>query len=752
MSKFSTLIEIRKCFTSCHIRDDKDIVLKLVEYLLDNNHGSTIISGIFRQLYWEGENNSDEFLNDLLQHCKTITKNDKNKNKKTEKKRFNGTFDVLPDSLLCHIGSYLTTSEIFSEWDLVNRKFLQMGLKPEILTQWNFNSDEDRNYCKINLSKFCVAPLLKQIQVFHLHEDTQDLSYKLNLESMKSLKIIKYSEVFGFNELDMFSWVTEDLLFNFETICMKRISINTYCEGFERLKRIDLIDCWISYDEVDRDGIDNFLQLIVPLSPKEIELRKRLKTEISNEMKESKESKQIETLEQKIKDEINEKYKPKFDENDLNLIDKDEDKNEKYEWHSQLEMLSLVGFDEDGDGPRITNSDELWDYCTSQVNPNRIKQRLINLQGLCLHGKIDWSNPAIGPLSSTILNTLGNQLRSLHIDDGALKSLGHWSFVWNNYPCTKESIEESWHPSNAQELCLSKSPNVSCKHFWFRINSNMFPKLKHLKIIDKVDTDFQKKCFGGGDAHVNRNLSSLVDNGLKSFQIKFTGLDCRDFDPDCNIVTNADRDKRVSMKDLLRFIQNIFVKEGDAAAGDDNDNDDECTKRIRSIIVKIEIEIDIPDCRKWDDDIDIPFSSQIGLANISIELLLIYSWLIKRYDRVMLGFKLTFLGSKEDRTWNCCKFLRSIRESMVRSLKKDIIFHNEHGRVVETSITPLNTCYVRDQRRISAFAAVFKSRNKTQKNISCEFSHMEPKYKYQCQNCQVTPWGISQQVRDSITE
>ena len=187
MSNFSTLIEIRQCFTSIDVCNDKEIVLKLVEYLVDHNHGSTIISGLFHQLYQKGENNSDEFLNGLLHCCQKITEKQNDK----QRHEVNGTFDVLPDSLLCHIGSYLTTSEIFSEWDLVNRRFLQSGLKPEILTQWNFNNYDDD---EINsLCKFSVAPLLKQIQVFHLHEDNHDLGQNIHIESMKSLKTLEYN-------------------------------------------------------------------------------------------------------------------------------------------------------------------------------------------------------------------------------------------------------------------------------------------------------------------------------------------------------------------------------------------------------------------------------------------------------------------------------------------------------------------------------------------------------------------------------
>ena len=714
MSKFSTLIAIRKCFTSTHTCNDKETVLKLADYLLDNNHGSTIISGIFRELYWEGENNSDEFLNDLLKYCTQITQNDKNHNK--EKFKNNGTFDVLPDSLLCHIGSYLTSREIFGKWDLINRKFLETGLKPEILTQWNFNGDDDTNYCQINSCKFSVAPLLKQIEFFDMNESTVELAEEIHIESMKSLKTVEIEYNEGV-ELDCVLWVTNKMPFKFDTLSMRDTVINTHCEGFDRLKRIDLINCCVSYNEMDCCDIDNFLQLIIPLSPKEIELRKRLKTEISKEMKAAKQSWEIEKLEKQINNEINEKYDRKFDENELNAVGKDESKqNLKYQWNSQLEMLSLVDFDLREQEPDPNSSDQLWKYCTSQLNQKRIKETLINLQGLCLHGTIDWNYPTIGPLSTALLNTLGNKLRSLHIDDGTFGSLEkHWLFMKNNYPWASESTLESWHPSNVQELCLSKSPDASNRHFWVKINRRMFPKLKHLKIIDEVDDNFDEKCFGNGEK------KGLVKNGLESFQLKLTGLDCRDFDLESHIATNTDRHKRFPIKNILKSVGDMFSISTER----------EWTKR--SIIVKIEFEIDIPDGSNGNVSFHIPN----GLKNISTQLLLIYSWLVKRYDRVMFGFKLSFLAHEDDSSYDCRVLLNAITIYVNELFVENIIFQNDHGRVVEKSITSKD-------REMVVFAAMFKSRNKAETNISCPFSHMEPKFKYHCQNCRATPWGPPQ--------
>ena len=100
----------------------------------------------------------------------------------------------------------------------------------------------------------------------------------------------------------------------------------------------------------------------------------------------------------------------------------------------------------------------------------------------------------------------------------------------------------------------------------------------------------------------------------------------------------------------------------------------------------------------------------------------------------MFGFKLTFVADECDTSYNCGSLLNDIRLYVNDSFKNHVIFQNEQDRVVEKSITS------KDKERV-AFAAMFKSRNKAKTNISCQFSHMEPKFKYHCQHCQATQWG-----------
>ena len=728
MSKFSTLISIRRCFDSVTISNEKRVVSKLVEHLLDSNHGSTILRGIFRQLYWEGEDNSEQFLNDLLSCCQKITSKD-NTEKKIKKIGINCAFDQLPDSLMCHVGSFLTTREIFSKWDLVNRRFLQMGLKPEILTQWNF-SNYDKNYYKINSSKFDISPLLQQIESFSLDEHTEDLAEKIGIKQLKSLRMIEYTVDGCFMSTTCGMLSTPQ----FDTLCIRDVFIDERIKGSERLKRIDLIDCQISHEDMDEHDVDNFLQIVVPLSPKEIELRQQLKQEVTDEMRKSIPLSQIEKLEKDIEDKINKKYDPKFDENELNQVENNSRKNLEYEWNSQLEMLSLVNLDAYDADLEDSHRDQLRLYCVSQLTPNRIQNTLTNLRGLCLYGMVDWDSILIGPLSVALLNILANQLTSLHLDHTLFSFLDdHWTFIRNNYPCTKESLTQSWHPANVQELCLSSKFGY-VDQFWKRVSSTMFPHLKHLKIVDGIFDRPHTMVFGSNAIHnaMTLNLSSLIVNGLESLQLKFIGMDCRDFDPNCNIATFSKRKNRVLIKDILQSIRSVFSQ---------SKNDQ--FKQQQSMIVKLEFEINIPDMRNM---VNLSLNINNEFENLSMELLSIYSWLAKQYDRFMLGFKLNFLAHRRDDTWVYRRTLCSIRNDIKRSIKNHIIFENEHGRVVETSITSEQDCIdksIYDKRRV-AVAAMFKSWNKSETNMSCEFCHTEPKFKYHCHNCQAESWGLSE--------
>lgn len=69
----------------------------------------------------------------------------------------------------------------------------------------------------------------------------------------------------------------------------------------------------------DIEAIEQLLQMLVPLSPKNYELQQQIKTELEDETTEIRSLNALKTFEDKMKKEIDDKYN-KFDENESSMI------------------------------------------------------------------------------------------------------------------------------------------------------------------------------------------------------------------------------------------------------------------------------------------------------------------------------------------------------------------------------------------------------------------------------------------------
>ena len=436
---------------------------------------------------------------------------------------------------------------------------------------------------------------------------------------------------------------------------------NNACDMlFEGLKRIDFI--YFNLLAIGDDGstnrcnIDKFLQIIIPLSPKQIELRDRLKLEITAEMRQSKESWEIEELEKQIENEIDCKYNPKFDENELTLCNINDDEfktNCKYRWHSSIEMLTLRGCISASDYVEIIDT-PLGDYCAEQlelqklfncnsngnISINRIKSSLINLRGLEIRIiSSDEKDGIFVLIASALLNNLTNQLRSLHIDNTIVAFVG-WKFIQNmhyyncySYPDTKCDHDDhdddgtcncqTWFPTNVEELCLSfvqsRDKRVNRSNiFWHYVNKNTFPKLKRFKVTDIVNEILYEKVQDTQQIKILiNNLNGLIENGLESLQFKLERLDLRDlgtesytcferYDND-NYNSKYNHKNRtfsysVPIDLILRLIADSLGgltklsnvgDDDDAASNDDDDDDDSDTENDN-----INIIINIPNSKR----------------------------------------------------------------------------------------------------------------------------------------------------------
>ena len=121
-----------------------------------------------------------------------------------------------------------------------------------------------------------------------------------------------------------------------------------------------------------------------------------------------------------------------------------------------------------------------------------------------------------------ILNIIGNQLISLHIDDNCnthhKQPYPTWEFFTNilqkPYPCTKDIkqfIKKSWFPINLKELCFSSNKNYSFDTcLWHNVNKYTFPNLKSLCIHTNLNESNEQYMFSNN--HNNNNNNYFISN------------------------------------------------------------------------------------------------------------------------------------------------------------------------------------------------------------------------------------------------
>ena len=158
---------------------------EFVNFLIDENHQSILISGIFRQLYSEASNN--EILTKISTKIDEIFSLRHRRAKKTHYKSSATRLTDLADSLLCKIGSYLSTKEIFTSWTHVSRRFLEIGMKPETLHSWDFDESACKNVAdNVPRCDFHSITTNMNRAIFNHHFD--NIVKYINLSNFKKLK------------------------------------------------------------------------------------------------------------------------------------------------------------------------------------------------------------------------------------------------------------------------------------------------------------------------------------------------------------------------------------------------------------------------------------------------------------------------------------------------------------------------------------------------------------------------------------
>ena len=164
-----------------------------VKFLVDEGQKSTILNGICQQLYHDGDSNSIQFLQSLLSHSKKLVQSQSACNQAPTNSITNKDyFKRLPDSLISEIGSYLSSKEILTKWNIVNRKFLEIAYKPETHTKWDFSYNSDTNI-EENKPKFKLNNLISKVKTMKYNSDFSSLFDLNNAKSAQTVALgMKY--------------------------------------------------------------------------------------------------------------------------------------------------------------------------------------------------------------------------------------------------------------------------------------------------------------------------------------------------------------------------------------------------------------------------------------------------------------------------------------------------------------------------------------------------------------------------------
>ena len=139
--KLVSLVQLRSIWDSLCVDD----LINVIKHLFELDHGSvykkSIISRIFQQLYNEGESNDDVFFSDLLAFSLKLQQSEPKSKSKTniEHQSSQSQFSKLPDGVLCNIATYLPARIVLTKWNLINRKFVQIGLNPASIKHFTFD-------------------------------------------------------------------------------------------------------------------------------------------------------------------------------------------------------------------------------------------------------------------------------------------------------------------------------------------------------------------------------------------------------------------------------------------------------------------------------------------------------------------------------------------------------------------------------------------------------------------------------------
>ena len=280
-----------------------------------------------------------------------------------------------------------------------------------------------------------------------------------------------------------------------------------------------------------------------------------------------------------------------------------------------------------------------------------------------------------------------------------------------------------------QHLCWTPNGFSAAESFWYKINSKMFPKLKHLKIIDdfsSITKVINNKTSDLKKDEIILNIGSLFENDLESLHIEVEGL------RGINLGATADVNKNNTT--------NENENENEKNNSDDTNDENGCsiTQFLNLLSEMVHVHSKTNKNKKQLLIIKLGLNATLGVDDfnngcfsdekkeyfdqLSLKLLEIYLWMTQNYFNVMLGFRLNvrlFGGARQ--------FISPLDTIMIQRFKDQIVFKSDESRLVNRVLAK------NYQNPQVLFGAMIK-------NNLCQYSHAEPKYEYQCKACKSSPW------------
>lgn len=678
----------------------------------------------------------------------------------------------------------------------------------------------------------CIIAVKTQLIDICNHLDKRNDKYDCQLQSVDLIHCCLIEEY------NFYQWL-HDKYFKLNTLHhnLKRITLNRY--NFDPEDRAFTDDHFNETpDESFQEmipNIDVFLQMLIPLSLQDLELKRRIANEIvplPPVPKENSASPTSATLVSRkdeelraqniarindIKHEVDVKYE-QFYQNEVC----DSDLSVKDFVHSSgVEMLSFIncrteiGVDE---GVLYV------EYFKHELNEQRVKNSLRQLKAFqftmstseeAYYNPFDVCVNVFKPLAGAVLNRITPQLVSLHLEDdtyvysrgvewGLVVSTEVASMINCNYNVNytfdydHDNINDSdekihidgdvdrldfeskskqveqmknnykhkgWFPAKVEEFCLSMSDDSSHNHFWIcfgLINSIIFPRLKHLKIINNLDVQLVKAI---SDGNIFDGLLSLVLNGLESFDLRLNQCELNDLLPGLpngfKINTRRDRVQPGRIIELLRMVfankvcdhNNVGKSNGEPRSTGTR------TRRAKDFILKLGFEFASPRIlrvrsenmprlllnrffeQNWFID-NVPFDTYVKsnqtekmLSQLLSQIGLLFGDLNNMFagGDVMVAVKLKI-------NIDCCspnqaQFLVDDINGQFIKLTKGTILQKyvDSGECVIQNGTKCNSTSEYDGVAKIVYQLVMK-------NKGCLYSYMDPKFKYPCNCCDVSQW------------